>query len=67
MEIEELNLQLRLKDEQLKKSKEDNQFLLKRIVESKESKLPVAVDNNTVCIYVCMLIMCIYVCVCICL
>ena len=50
-EIEELNSQLKFKDEQQKKFKEDNRLLLKRIAESKESKLSVVDNINTVCIY----------------
>ena len=52
-EIEELNFRLKLKDEELKKSKEDNRLLLKkRLAESKESKLPVPDTSNVVCMII---------------
>jgi len=52
VQFEELNSELKLKDEKLKKFKEDNRLLLKRVAESKESRMPAVDGNNTVCMHV---------------
>ena len=51
-EVEELDLKLRMKDEELKKSKEDIRQLLKRIAKTKEAKLPYVDDSNLVSVYI---------------
>ena len=49
-EIEELNSKLRVKNEELKKSKEDNRLLSKKIADTKEAKRPDVDGSSTVCI-----------------
>jgi len=49
VQFEELSSKLKLKDEKLKKLKEDNRLLLKRVADSKESRMPAVEGNNTVC------------------
>jgi len=50
VQFEELSSELKFKNEELKRFKEDNRLLLKRAAESKESRMPAVDDSNTVCV-----------------